>query len=43
MDSLSYTGMRMGELVTLKWKDIDFDDPAISITKTYHNPTKTTL
>ncbi|GIN92545.1 hypothetical protein J22TS1_35960 [Siminovitchia terrae] len=41
--TLSYTGMRVGELVALKWKDIDFDDPAISITKTYYNPTNNTI
>ncbi|MCV4233362.1 site-specific integrase [Virgibacillus sp. LDC1] len=35
---LSYTGMRTGELCALKWKDIDFEDQTISITKTYYNP-----
>lgn len=35
---LSYTGMRVGELVSLKWKDIDFENHTISITKTYYNP-----
>ncbi len=41
--TLSYTGMRVGELVALKWKDIDFDNHTISITKTYYNPTNNTL
>lgn len=36
---LSYTGMRAGELCALKWKDIDFDEETIKITKTYYNPT----
>lgn len=35
---LSYTGMRAGELCALKWKDIDFDNHEISITKTLYNP-----
>lgn len=37
--TLSYSGMRAGELCALKWKDIDFDEGTISITKTYYNPT----
>lgn len=41
--TLSYTGMRVGELVALKWKDIDFDNHTISITKTYYNPNNNTL
>ncbi|TYO69957.1 site-specific integrase [Rossellomorea marisflavi] len=41
--TLSYTGMRVGELVALKWKDIDFKEQTISITKTYYNPTNNTL
>ncbi len=36
--TLAYTGMRIGELLALKWSDIDFDEQTISITKTYHNP-----
>jgi len=36
---LSYTGMRAGELCALKWKDVDFEEHTISITKTYYNPT----
>ncbi|GAA0496767.1 tyrosine-type recombinase/integrase [Salinibacillus aidingensis] len=35
---LAYTGIRVGELVALKWKDVDFLNHTISITKTYYNP-----
>lgn len=35
---LSYTGMRLGELLALKWRDIDFEEGFISITKTCYNP-----
>lgn len=40
---LSYTGMRVGELIALKWKDINFHSHTISITKTYYNPTNNTV
>lgn len=40
---LSYTGIRVGELVALKWKDVDFVNHTISITKTYYNPNNNTL
>ena len=40
---LSYTGIRVGELVALKWKDIDFVNQTISITKTYYNPNNNTV
>ncbi|GHH99720.1 hypothetical protein AM1BK_32630 [Neobacillus kokaensis] len=40
---LSYTGIRVGELVALKWKDIDFVNHTISITKTYYNPSYNAL
>ncbi|TYR78454.1 site-specific integrase [Priestia megaterium] len=40
--TLSFTGMRVGELVVLKWGDIDFDKHTISINKTYYNPTNNT-
>ena len=33
---LAYSGMRVGELCALKWKDIDFEEESISITKTYY-------
>lgn len=36
--TLSYTGMRVGELCSLKWSDINFKEQTISITKTYYNP-----
>ncbi|MBE7320495.1 tyrosine-type recombinase/integrase, partial [Staphylococcus epidermidis] len=36
--TLAYTGMRAGELLALKWSDIDFENNTISITKTYYNP-----
>ncbi len=35
---LAYTGMRIGELAALKWRDIDFENQTISITKTIYNP-----
>ncbi|WP_445293148.1 hypothetical protein [Cytobacillus sp. FSL M8-0252] len=34
--------MRVGELVSLKWRDIDFVDYTIGITKTYNNPRNNT-
>ncbi len=37
--TLAYTGMRIGELCALKWKDIDLKNKEISIYKTYYNPT----
>lgn len=41
--TLAYTGMRVGELCSLKWKDIDFDSREISITKTMYNPNSKTI
>ncbi|RUS42255.1 site-specific integrase [Cohnella sp. AR92] len=38
---LAYTGLRIGELCVLKWKDIDLIARTISITKTYYNKGKT--
>lgn len=35
---LAYTGIRVGELCALKWRDINFEEHTISITKTYYNP-----
>lgn len=35
--TLAYTGMRVGELCALKWKDIDFENKTINIYKTYYN------
>ncbi|MBO0995684.1 site-specific integrase [Bacillus sp. SD088] len=40
---LSYTGIRVGELVALKWKDVDFINHTINISKTYYNPKNNTL
>ena len=40
--TLAYTGIRGGELCALKWKDFNFTDKTISITKTYYNPTNNT-
>lgn len=31
---LAYTGMRIGELLALKWKDVSFEQQTINITKT---------
>lgn len=40
--TLAWTGFRAGELVALKWKDIDFVESTINITKTYYNPKNNT-
>ncbi len=40
---LSYTGMRIGELVCLKWNDINFDENTIRIIKTYYNEKNNTV
>ncbi|MDW3805129.1 MULTISPECIES: tyrosine-type recombinase/integrase [Staphylococcus] len=36
--TLAYTGMRAGEVLALKWSDIDYEECTVSITKTYYNP-----
>ncbi len=36
---LAYSGLRVGEMLALKWKDINFETGEISVTKTYYNPT----
>ncbi|MFZ3172036.1 MAG: site-specific integrase [Carboxydocellales bacterium] len=36
---LAYSGMRVGEVLALKWKDINSETGEINITKTYYNPT----
>lgn len=36
--TLAYTGLRIGELLALKWTDIDILNNTISVTKTYYNP-----
>lgn len=40
---LSSTGMRVGELVALKWKDINFEKRTIHVNKTYFNPDNNTI
>lgn len=37
--TLAYTGIRIGELLALKWTDINFDKNTLRISKTYYNPT----
>jgi len=37
--TLAYTGMRVGELRALKWRDINFKEQTISITKTMYHDT----
>lgn len=37
--TLAYSGLRVGELCALKWKDFDFKERTLSVTKTYYNPT----
>ena len=39
---LAYTDIRIGELVSLKWQDIDFEAYTIKINKTYYNPNNNT-
>ncbi|WP_408009089.1 tyrosine-type recombinase/integrase [Pseudalkalibacillus sp. A8] len=36
--TLAYSGLRVGELIALKWSDIDFDKKTLRVTKTYYNP-----
>nr|WP_269843835.1 tyrosine-type recombinase/integrase [Domibacillus epiphyticus] len=36
---LAYTGLRVGELCALKWRDINFEEQTLNISKTYYNPT----
>lgn len=35
---LAYTGLRVGELLALKWSDIDFEAHTLRVSKTYYNP-----
>ncbi|MCO7128017.1 site-specific integrase [Sporolactobacillus shoreicorticis] len=39
---LAWTGVRLGELIALKWRDINFEEKTISITKTYYCPSGVT-
>ncbi|WP_339998881.1 tyrosine-type recombinase/integrase [Priestia aryabhattai] len=36
--TLAYSGLRVGELCALMWKDLSFEDYTIGVTKTYYNP-----
>ncbi|RKD21125.1 recombinase [Ammoniphilus oxalaticus] len=36
---LAYTGIRVGEMVALKWTDVDLVELTLRIIKTYYNPT----
>ncbi|OZU89016.1 hypothetical protein CIL03_08340 [Virgibacillus indicus] len=38
--TLAFTGLRRGELIVLKWDDIDFDNQTITVTKTYYSESK---
>lgn len=38
---MAYTGIRIGELCGLKWKDINFKEKTINIFRTYYNRGKT--
>lgn len=40
--TLAYSGLRVGELLALKWPDINFNNNSIRITKTYYNPNNNT-
>lgn len=41
--TLAYTGMRIGEFTVLRESDWDFSEHTINITKTYYNPTNSTV
>lgn len=36
--TLAYSGLRVGELCAMKWRDLSFTEHTVSITKTYYNP-----
>lgn len=40
---LSWTGLRVGELVSLRWSDIDFIQNTISVTKTHYSLTNNSV
>lgn len=40
---LAYTGVRIGEMIALKWADIDFMNKTLRVYKTYYNPTNNKL
>lgn len=35
---LAYSGMRVGEAISLKWEDLDFENNSITKNKAYYNP-----
>lgn len=37
---LAYTGLRIGELLALKWDVIDFDNQTLRVFRNYYNPTQ---
>lgn len=36
--TLAYSGLRVGELCAVKWRDLSVKDQTVNITKTYYNP-----
>ncbi|MBM7554853.1 site-specific integrase [Thalassobacillus pellis] len=40
--TLAYSGLRVGELIALKWTDIDMARETLRVTKTYYNPSNRT-
>lgn len=40
---LAYTGLRVGEMVALKWSEIDLSNHTLRVIRTYYNPTNNKL
>ncbi|MGJ9385839.1 tyrosine-type recombinase/integrase [Salipaludibacillus sp. CF4.18] len=40
---LAYTGLRIGEMIALRWSDIDYTELTLRVYKTYYNPTNNKL
>ncbi|MCF6411505.1 Arm DNA-binding domain-containing protein [Alkalihalobacillus sp. EGI L200015] len=40
--TLAYSGLRVGELIALKWADINMTRATLRVTKTYYNPSNRT-
>jgi integrase len=40
--TLAYSRLRVGELIVLKWSDIEMDKKTLRVTKTYYNPNNST-